>query len=170
MQAGSSDLGNLPGTADGIGLHHHRRGDHQDQGEGEDATPTDQGTADDVGKEEHCGNQGSESGQLGGASLWGDDIAEQLASEDQLNGRTGNRPHDHRCGPGECEHDKPPIPPTVRPDHAPEGQSAREQHIAGVAEHPVRPERQIKKILDHLLARSLGKTSCVWPVGRLEAR
>jgi len=115
------------------------------------------GTADDVGKEEHCGNQGSESGQLGGATQWGDDVAEQLAFEDQLNGRTGNRPHGHRCGPGECEHDKPSIPPTVRPDHAPEGQSAREQHIAGVAEHPVRPKRQIKKILDHLLPRSLGK-------------
>jgi hypothetical protein len=75
MQAGSSDLGNLPGTADGIGLHHHRRGDHQSQGE--DATPTDHGTADDVGKEEHCGNQGSESGQLGGATQWGDDVAEE---------------------------------------------------------------------------------------------
>ena len=91
MQAGCSDLGNLPGTANGIGLHHHRCGDHQYQGEGEDATPTDHGTADDLGKE-HCGNQGSESGQLGGATQWGDDVAEELASEDQLNGRTGNRP------------------------------------------------------------------------------
>ena len=36
----------------------------------------------------------------------GDDVAEQPAAEDQLNGRTGKRANDHRRRPGEREHDK----------------------------------------------------------------
>jgi hypothetical protein len=87
VKPGCDDLGNLPRAPDGIGLRHHGCCDHDHQGEGDKAAPADHGTADDVWEEKHHGDEGGEPGQLSGSTQRGDDVAEQPASEDQLNGK-----------------------------------------------------------------------------------
>ena len=92
--------------------------------------------------EEHRGDEGSEPDQLGSATQRRDDVAQQPASKEQLNRRTGQRPDDHRCGSRQRERDKTPIPSTVGPHDAPEGQRSGQQDVAGISQYPISPRER----------------------------